>query len=129
MEEAGIVSIWLGRFASARQWKRYLKVKYSKDGDFLGSGFTKSFGIDYFDEDFFEAEFFKKASLEISFLLDGFSYDKKIAGALVKDHKTNLDTPANCVLLIYNFHFPGQPSKASGPDWALEFVTAIGYKP
>jgi hypothetical protein len=104
-------------------------VKYSKDGDFQGSGFTKSFGIGYYDEDFFEAEFFKKSSQEISFLLEGFSYDKQITEALNKAQIDKLETPANCVLLLYDFHFPGQPLKASGPDWILEFVTTIGYKP
>lgn len=124
MEEAGIVSLWLGRFESLEIWEEYLETNYSLDGDFEGSHFTKAFNIDYYDEDFKESEFYKNSSNSLNELLKGFSYDNQIVNKL---KGISIDKAYNTVLLLYNFRYDGTINHHSYANSELFYIGQTDY--
>ena len=78
MGEQGAVSLFLGTAASAGAFWSAVEVQYSEDGDFLGSRFSRAFGIDFFDEDYHEAEFYDEPPESLAGFLAGASYDSSI---------------------------------------------------
>jgi hypothetical protein len=59
MQKVNFVALWLGRAKSAKTLDKYLKVKYTADGDFVPPIFAKKFQIKRYDEDFREVELYE----------------------------------------------------------------------
>jgi hypothetical protein len=125
MEEDGAVSLWIGTAASKPPFQAFLKTFYSDDGDFLGSGFSRAFGIAFYDEGLLEAEYRDMSTRQSGELLEGTSYDDVIIprfGALGAP-----DRDANCAVLIYDYRHEGRP-EWNGPDLSLGFVGTVAYR-
>lgn len=125
MEEEGTVSLWLGTATSRGALEEAMEVTFSEDGDFLGSPFSRAFGIEYYDEGLREAEYFDQPSGNLEALLKGASYDNVI---IERFHK--LGTPQgrfNCAVLLHNYRHNGRQ------DWKtdkihLEFAGSIKHQ-
>ena len=128
MEETGTVSLWLGTVDSASLLDAYMEIAYSEDGDFLGSGFSKNFGIEYYDDDFKECECVDR-SRSIAQLLSGFSYDATIVPGFEELWGKELDEEVNAVVLLYNFRYSGSVKRAGRHQISLEFKGFVRYGP
>ncbi|MDQ3036190.1 MAG: immunity 22 family protein [Myxococcota bacterium] len=119
------MSLWAGTAASEDAFELVLEVGFSEDGDFLGSPFSRAFGIDYYDEGLREAEYFQEPSDRLEVLLDGVSYQNVVLPRLREEGQ--LSGPVNCVVLLYDQRHDG-PTRWSGPDVVLEFFGSARYR-
>jgi len=125
MEAEGKVSLWFGHASSAKSFWNALEVEFSDDGDFLGSEFSRAFGIGYYDDALREAEFTEKVPLNLEEFLTGASYQDSIVPRFV-EIGVRLDGSENCIILLYNYqHEKTDVATACGVDF--KFVGAVSY--
>jgi Immunity protein 22 len=125
MEEEGAVSLWLGTSNSIDEFEKALDVTFSQDGDFLGSPFSRAFGIDYYEEGLREAEYYDQPSSDLRQLLSGASYE-----SVIVDRFRSLGTPTgsfNCVVLLYNYHHE-MPAEWTNHGVFLQFFGTVRYQ-
>lgn len=118
MQKENYVSLWLGKIKSKKEMNKYLRIKYTRDGDFIPSKFAKDFMISRYDDDFREAEVLDDLSSNAYELLDGFSYDESIIPYFKNIIEKDLSDSYNTVILLYNFEYD---------DSVLEVNNEIGY--
>lgn len=128
MQRENFVSLWLGNMKSMRIMEKYLKIKYSQDGDFIPSEFAEDFNIRRYDDDFREAEFYEKPSKNIYVLLEGFSYDKLIIEYLKGLFGEDLDKEYNTVILLYNFEYDDLIPEVNNKMGYFKFIGSTQYK-
>ncbi|TYS69757.1 hypothetical protein FZC76_05855 [Sutcliffiella horikoshii] len=123
MEKKGWVSIWFGNF-SGNSIGEYVDLGYDDDGESIPSQFFKDFKIDMdeTDEDTIEKAVYNKSSNEISFLLNGCSYEEIILPKI--QEICNIKKSYNAVILIYNFEYKNNITSAGNFD----FVSALKYE-
>lgn len=125
MEERGTVSVWLGKSASRGAFERATEVAFSEDGDFLGSAFSRAFGIGYHDAGLMEAEFSEDPPRSLASLLDGISYGDKVLPRLLASG-ASLRGDENCFVLLYDERHE-QPAAWVSDGVELRFVAAVRY--
>lgn len=123
MRKDDYVSLWLGNLDSPKSLEKYLKIKYTRDGDMIPSKFAKTFGIDRYDDDFREAKYFEEFQSEISEIFENFSYDHIIIKYFKNLVGDKLDKNYNTVILLYNFEYEGEINDYCEGN---EFITFIG---
>jgi|SRR6218665_640067 len=96
MEEENKVSVWIGNFNSAAEFKKYVEEEYDDDGE-MTSPFLTDFEIDYYDEDLKESVFSEDANKKE--LLEGFSYSENFISKIPAGVLEN----SNSFLFLYNF--------------------------
>lgn len=128
MQKENCVSIWLGNIKSLKSLDSYLKIKYSKDGDFIPSEFAKDFNIRRYDDDFREAEFYEVPSNIIDELFEGFSYDNIISQYLKGLFGESLNKDFNTVILLYNFGYDGKVKEVNNKAGYFKFTGSTQYK-
>jgi hypothetical protein len=125
MEEEGAVSLWLGTANSREAFEEMLEVSFSEDGDFLGSPFSRAFGIEYYEEGLKEAEYFDQPSNDLGELLSGASYDDVIVDRF-RSQGAQAGS-SNCVILLYNYRHD-TPTEWSSDGVLLRFFGAVRYQ-
>ena len=127
MQTPGYVSLWLGRLGSAKQLKDIMRTKYSDDGDFEGSQFSRVYGLGFFNESCMEAEFLEQPSKDLRTLLRGFSYEKAIIPRFSQEVGELTDV-YNTVLLLYNLRYEGDLVEWPVESGFLKFCAVISYE-
>jgi hypothetical protein len=118
-------SLWLGSIDSEEALDALVEERYSDDGDFLGSTFSRAFGIAYYDEDFREASFHARASANLGELLVGHSYDRVL---VARFGSIALDRPFGAVILLYNFSYRGERTRWDEGTAHFRFIGTVGYR-
>ena len=72
------VSLWLGFFENADDFKSYIKISYDADGNYIPSNFQENFTIKRYDLDSIESEWISEKCSDVESLLAGFSRDYDI---------------------------------------------------
>lgn len=126
MEEEGTVSLWVGKAISREELERVLEVSFSDDGDFLGSEFSRAFGIDYYEDSTREAEVHDGAAKTLNDLLHGASYEEKIIPEFEKLTGSRL-AGENAVVLLYNIRYEGTKGAWTTGGLELRFVGTVRY--
>jgi len=126
MELEGVVSLWTGQLKSASVLRRVLKVEFSPDGDFLGSEFSRAFGVEYYEDVSTESEYFEHPPGTLAGLLADCSYEAVIL-PLFLSSATAPQAVDNCAILIYDYQYSG-----SVPYWvengvSLRFLGHVRY--
>ena len=124
MEKQGWVSVWLGNIKNEDSIDEYVDLTYDEDGDSIPSPFFIDFNIDKdeTDEDTIEKAVYKSSHKDLSFLLEGCSYDEMIIPKIKK--RVNLLKSYNAIILIYNFYYNNEIRSAG----VFDFIAAINYE-
>ena len=124
MEKQGWVSIWLGNIKNEDLIDEYVDLTYDEDGNSIPSPFFIDFNIDIdeTDEDTIEKAVYKSSHKDLSFLLEGCSYDDMIIPKIKK--RVNLLKSYNAIILIYNFYYNNEIRSAD----AFDFIAATSYE-
>jgi len=125
MEKDHVVSLWLGRATSADDFWNALEVEFSEDGDFVGSAFSKAFGIEYYEDGLREAQHFHGPVTSFTSMAAGASYQDVVLPRFV-GLGVDLDTSTNCLVFLYNYDH-NLPMKASLPGLELRFIGSVSY--
>lgn len=125
-EQTGVVSLWVGKVDTKEHFDEMLRVYISDNGEYLGSRFTRGFGIDFYDEGFQEAEFVARAVSGVDDLLLGVSY----ADVVVPRFKALLPvlSGSNAFVLLYNY-FHHDPREWGEAGAEFRFVGVVSYVP
>ena len=101
------VSLWLGFYENADDFKNYIKVSYDEDGNYIPSNFQESYAIKSYDLDAIESDWISERCSAVESLLVGFSGDYEIIPQFQKmlEHK-NIQN-YNSIVLLYNFEYTG----------------------
>jgi predicted adenine nucleotide alpha hydrolase (AANH) superfamily ATPase len=94
---------------------------------FNGSEFTKSFGIDFYDENFKESEFFEESKNSLELLFKGFSCESIIIprfNETVESIKENFDV----VILLCNFRYIPTIFECQSREVYFKFIGSTSYK-
>jgi hypothetical protein len=125
MTVEGMVSLWLGNAGTKDAFSEVLRVEFSEDGDFLGSKFSRGFGVGYYDEGLKESAYRGLACHDLSDLLTGVSYADviipRLQGIIREKPK------ANCFVLLYDQEHNG-PETWTGDGVSLTFAGAVSYR-
>ncbi len=84
MEKENKVSLWLGFYENADDIKRYIKVSYDEDGNYIPSNFQETYAIKKYDLDALESDWISEQCSDVELLLAGFSGDYEIIPQLKK---------------------------------------------
>jgi Immunity protein 22 len=125
MEEDGIVSLWIGTAKSEAPFNAAQEVSFSEDGDFLGSEFSRAFGIEYYYDGLKEAAYRENSSSRLDELLRGASYDAAIVNRF--ESIGRIDEQVNCIILLYNYRHAG-PTEFKTDGLSLRYFGAVNYK-
>ncbi len=69
MEEAGVVSVWIGTADDQACWDRAIETSTAEAGGFLDSEFSRAFGVARHDSDYQEAQFYPHGRSRLGMLL------------------------------------------------------------
>lgn len=99
------VSLWLGFYENADDFKNYIKVSYDEDGNYIPSKFQESYAIKKYDLDAIESDWISERCSDVESLLAGFSGEYEITPQFKKmlEHKNIQDY--NSIVLLYNFEY------------------------
>lgn len=128
MQEKNYVSLWLGTSKSKKSLDKYIKIKYTRDGDFVPSIFARDFKIERYDDDFREAKFYDEKSNNIHELLDGFSYSDVVVEYFKNEIGEELAVPYNSVILLYNFNYDGMVEEIKNGTEYFKFIGVTKYR-
>ena len=101
------VSLWLGNYENAEDFKKYIKVSYDKDGNYIHKNFKKSYAIKKYDLDAIESDWISNRYSDVESLLAGFSGDYEIIPQFQKMLKHKNIQNYNSIVLLYNFEYTG----------------------
>ncbi len=127
MQEEGAVSMWLGKAADLRSFKAATKLRYSRDGDFLGSKFCEAYGISFYDEDFAEMEFLEPEEGDVRSAIRNASYGEVIEERF-REAMSSLPGSWNCIILLHNFKYAGTQESWAGVGLELRYVGTASYR-
>jgi hypothetical protein len=128
MEEEGMVSVWIGQATDEDDWYDLFEATYTDDDEFLGSAFSRAFGIDGWDEDFQERSQFGRSNARLEHLLAGVSYANVVVPRIAElSHGVGDDTD-NVAMLLYNVAYPGTVSSWNFGTASLRFVGVVRYR-
>lgn len=126
MEVDGMVSLWVGSAISRGAFDEALLASFSPDGDFLGSPFSRGFGIDYYEDSLREAVYYPRPPGTFEGLLAGSSYSSKTVPRF-RQSTAGLAPGANCVVLLYNYEYEGRRVDWRSDGVSLTFLGAVAY--
>lgn len=118
--------MWLGKASSEGALDRAVDVAFSGDGDFLGSPFSRAFGIGYYDAGLMEARYFERPPGSLPALLEGVSYADKVQPRVLASG-AGLHGDENCIVLMYDQHHDA-PDAWAGQGIELRFIAAVSYE-
>ena len=128
MQKANFVSLWFGNLQSRRAMEKYLKIKDSKDGDFILSEFARDFNIKEYNDNCREAEFIETPTKNIEGFLKSFSYDKVLIEYLKGLSGENLDQEYNAAILLFNFDYDGSVPEVNDRKKYFKFIGSTQYR-
>jgi len=101
------VSLWLGFFENADDFKKYTEISYDEGGNCIPSIFQKSFAIERYDMDKVESDWISERCSTAESLLTGFSGDYEIIPQFSKMLEQKNIEKYNSIVLLYNFEYTG----------------------
>lgn len=101
------VSLWLGLFENADEFKDYIEVLYDEDANYIPSKFQKKYGIKKYDLDAIESDWISDRCSDAESLLTGFSGDYEIIPQFQEMLKNKNIENYNSIILLYNFEYDG----------------------
>jgi hypothetical protein len=131
-EKPGVVSVWLGRFASRTAFGAYLEERYEAEGDATPlNRFAADFRLGvppryFYDHDFQEAEFRASGPAPIGDLLAPFSGAGSFLSAAAAAARAAGVSEANAAILLYDFHYDPAVSPVA-PAGPVRFLGAFPY--
>lgn len=117
------VTLWLGNFKSAEDLKKYLDVGYTDDGDSIDSNFEKDFHLGFYDRDLIEFDWIENKEVELSVLLEVFSYDNQIIHQFLETGREY-----NTIILIYDYSYDKRILRKETDDFFLELIGTASYE-
>lgn len=126
MEEAGIVSIWLGNFESREALTSYAenRFKRNENGEKVPS-FTQDFfngDLWPFEPEVFDYELNAAPSQDPSVVAAPLG--EELSQALAELYSKGFDQPYNAVIAVYDYQFEGSRYVPGAP---VRFVASISY--
>ena len=115
------VSLWLGFYENAEDFKSYIKVSYGEDGNYIPSEFQENFGIKKYDLDGIESDWILERCSDVDSLLAGFSRDYEIIPQFQKILECKNIQNYNSIVLLYNFEYTG----VDYVDGNLEYIGCV----
>jgi hypothetical protein len=117
---AAAVACWIGTAASRERFDAALTPMFSADGDFLGSEWSRAFGIGYYDEGRKESGWIDNPTRSLRHLLQGMSYANELLPRL-EDLATNMST-SNVFVLLYDQPYDGDTHHWETDGVVMRFV-------
>ena len=115
------VSLWLGLFENAEDFKDYIKVSYDEDGNYIPSKFQESYCIKRYDLDAMESDWISERCSDVESLLMGFSGDDEIIPKFQKMLENKKIEDYNSIVLLYNFEY----MNVEYMDEKLEYIGCV----
>jgi Immunity protein 22 len=105
----------------------YVEVNYTTDESPHLSRFGRDFGTGWYDHDRIETSLHPWSTRSLPDLLQGCSYDSLIVPKFVELCGDFLPTPANCLVLLYDFRHNGNsgPGNGAGDRVILQYLGSI----
>jgi len=127
VEKEGVVSIWLGKSDSIKDFQQYLQANYSEEGNYINSKFEQDFDIDCFDEDLREMNYLEDPSNSFSLIVSNHSYCESIISNYLKKLDDELDMEYDCIILLYDFDYMGNIKEVSHKGISIKFIGPCDY--
>lgn len=126
MEEAGIVSIWLGSFESREALAFYAENRFKRNekGEKVPS-FTQDFfngDLWPFEPEVFDYELNAAASTDPAEIAEPLG--EVLAQALAEQYPNGFDQPYNAIIAVYDYQFEGSCYVPGAP---VRFVASLSY--
>ena len=121
----GLVSLWVGQFASVADLDQYIDFVFDEDGN-AASAFSSTSGMGWFDHDTQEAAYLGEQPQDPQELLSRFSHGPSFAQVAATAISEGTCKEWNSVVLLYDCAYNpsrGHPSQSC----RLTFVGAFPY--
>ncbi|RAS79936.1 immunity 22 family protein [Priestia endophytica] len=130
MESPGVMSLWLGHFATKEKLEEYIEVEFNEEGDRIRSLFMRDFkmGFSDYDEDLLEKTFKEEATSSLERLLQNISYKEKILSQFVSHYGIELQESFNAVIAIYDTQYDEEKDEVSLQDRRLVYMGSVVYE-
>ncbi len=120
------VSLWLGNFKNETDFRSFIEVKYTDDGDLIPSKFQSIFNTGNYDMDTSEVDWISTIHEDISDILNGFSYGSSIISEFKEMLKAYDIKKYNCVILLYNYTYNDNNTYSKNGNY-MEYIGSIRY--
>lgn len=124
MRDGRSVSLWIGQAAAKTTFEEALAPEFSADGDFLGSAFSRAFGVGYYDEGLKESEYREAPRQGLGSLLEGISYAEVVVPRL--QAAVSEPVEGNCFVLLHDYRHAGPRSWAT-EGLSMRYVATVEY--
>ena len=121
MKKENKVSLWLGYFENAKEFKEYIEGSYDADGNYIPSKFQEDFAIKRYDMDAIESDWISERCSSVETLLAGFSFDDEIVPQFKEKLKQRTVDKYNSILILYNFEYVSDEFR----DVNLEYMGCV----
>jgi hypothetical protein len=121
-EESAVVSVWLGVFASEREFDAYMEEQYEEDDRPL-SPFAADFRFGWYDHDFLEAEWHPELIPALE-LLKGFSFGSSFVPEVAAEANRQGMAAANTAIILYHYTYTPDPDRV---DAWVRFIGTFGF--
>jgi Immunity protein 22 len=130
MESPGVMSLWLGHFATKEKLEEYIEVEFNEEGDGIRSLFMRDFkmGFSDYDEDLLEKTFKEEATSSLERLLQNISYKEKVFSQFVSHYGIELGESFNTVIAIYDTQYDEEKDAVSLQDRRLVYMGSVVYE-
>lgn len=130
MESPGVMSLWLGHFATKEKLEKYIEFEFNEEGDRIRSLFMRDFkmGFSDYDEDLLEKMFKEEATSSLKRLLQNISYKEKILSQFVSHYGIELGESFNAVIAIYDTQYDEEKDAVSLQDRRLVYMGSVVYE-
>lgn len=125
VDEEGTVSLWVGHAQTEGAFEAVIEARFSDDGDFIGSQFSRAFGIGYYEDWSREAAFYGSSRRTLADLLKGASFEDVVVPRLEALAGT-MPSNSNCVVLLYGYHHV-EPQTADFAGVSLVFYGSVSH--
>jgi len=127
VEKEGVVSIWLGKSSSIREFQQYLQAYYTEEDNFVDAKFQQDFDIQCFDEDLKEMDYLEQSSNSFSLIISNHSFCESIISNYIDKFDNKMDIEYNCAILLYDFDYMGGVKESNHKGLVVKFIGAIDY--
>lgn len=122
-EQTGVVSLWLGDFASAEEFEDYFAEQIGDDDQTPINRFAAETGLNFYDIGFQEADFNEAGQLDVSEFLKRFSYSSSFIEEAAQAARAAGHERANTIVLLYNCDYKRVAQKPG----ELDFIGSFPY--
>ncbi|RAS82277.1 immunity 22 family protein [Priestia endophytica] len=130
MESLGVMSLWLGHFATKKELEEYIEVEFNEEGDRIRSLFMRDFkmGFSDYDEYLLEKTFKEEATSSLKRLLQNIAYEEQILSQFVSRYGIELQESFNAVIAIYDTQYDEEKDEVSLQGRRLVYMGSVVYE-